>query len=109
MLFKNSKQKIFCIGLNKTGTTSLGLFFEKAGFNVAKQHEGELLLRSYINRDFKEITKYVTKSKYSVFQDVPFSLPLTFLLASITLFRDTGALRAAFNITRVLAHLNCFP
>jgi hypothetical protein len=78
MKFKNSKQKIFCIGLNKTGTTSLGSFFEKLGFNVAKQLEGELLLKAYINRDFNNIIKYVSKSKYYVFQDVPFSLPFTF-------------------------------
>ncbi len=78
MLFKKSKQKIFCIGLNKTGTTSLGLFFENVEYKVAKQREGELLLKPYINRDFKDITKYVIKSKYNVFQDIPFSLPLTF-------------------------------
>jgi len=77
-MFKKNKEKIFCIGLNKTGTTSLGSFFEKNSFKVANQNEGELLLKSYLARDFNSIIGYVKKSKSSVFQDVPFSLPFTF-------------------------------
>ncbi|WP_370479343.1 sulfotransferase [Tamlana flava] len=78
MLFKNSKEKIFCIGLNKTGTTSLGVFFEQEDYKVAKQRDGELLLKNYIERDFASIIKFVEKSHANVYQDVPFSLPYTF-------------------------------
>ena len=70
--------KIFCIGLNKTGTTSLGYFLESVGFTVANQRECELLLDHYVNRDFDSINQYVERSSSLVFQDVPFSLPFTF-------------------------------
>lgn len=73
-----NRHKIFCIGLNKTGTTSLGYLFEKNGITVAKQYEGELLFKAYLNRDFSKIVKYCKKSKATVFQDIPFSLPHTF-------------------------------
>ena len=75
---KEKNEKIFCIGLNKTGTTSLGSFFEKNNLYVANQNEGELLLKSYLLRDFNSIIDYIKKSKADVFQDVPFSLPFTF-------------------------------
>lgn len=77
--FKLNKQnKIFCIGFNKTGTTSLGAFFEQQGLRVAKQIEGERLLNSYIKRDFKTITKFCSRKDRIVFQDAPFSLPYTY-------------------------------
>ena len=78
MIFKRHRHRIFCIGLNKTGTTSLGTFLEDVGFEVAKQRKGEALLPDYINRDFNSIIKYCKDSKADVFQDVPFSLPFTF-------------------------------
>lgn len=77
MPFKK-KNKIFCIGLNKTGTTSLGYFLESENFIVADQRKGELLLQNYIDRDFASIIDYVKNSKANVFQDVPFSLPYTY-------------------------------
>lgn len=79
MVFKSSRPKIFCIGFNKTGTTSLGYFLEQSGYKVAKQREGERLLPQYIDRDFKAIISYCKKSSSEVFQDVPFSLPNTFV------------------------------
>ena len=38
------KPKIFCIGFNKTGTTSLKVLFAKLGFVVGEQREAESLL-----------------------------------------------------------------
>jgi len=78
MKFFNKQPKIFCIGLNKTGTTSLGAFLEHSGFIVDKQSYGEGLLSNYLKRDFKSIIKHCKNSKAEVFQDVPFSLPYTF-------------------------------
>jgi hypothetical protein len=78
MLFKKSKPKVFCIGLNKTGTTSLGAFLEKSGFIVDKQRNGEALLPNYLERDFKSIITHCKNSDAQVFQDVPFSLPYTY-------------------------------
>lgn len=77
-MFK-SKEKIFCIGLNKTGTTSLGVFFENNGFKVEKQKNGELMLQNYLDRNFKDIIKKCNRSRSQVFQDVPHSLPYTFV------------------------------
>ncbi|HLT53962.1 MAG TPA: sulfotransferase [Flavobacteriaceae bacterium] len=76
---KNHKPKIFCIGLNKTGTTSLGGFLEQHGFFVERQAIGERLLKSYLERDFKTIIKRCKKSSATVFQDIPYSLPYTFI------------------------------
>ena len=46
--FKNKnkakgKQKIFCIGRNKTGTTSLKRAFEDLGYPVGDQRKAEIL------------------------------------------------------------------
>jgi len=70
------KQKIFCIGRNKTGTTSLKKAFEDLGFIVGNQREAFLLLNDYIARDFEAIKKYCKAAQ--VFQDFPFSYPDTY-------------------------------
>ncbi|QQX76804.1 MULTISPECIES: sulfotransferase [Aequorivita] len=71
MLFKKHKPKIFCIGQNKTGTTSLQKFFEDHEFKVGNQPTAELLMDDYIARRWKPILKYCESAE--VFQDVPFS------------------------------------
>lgn len=71
MFFKTSKQKIFCIGQNKTGTSSLKKFFIDHGFKVGNQEKAELLIDDYINRNWRPILKYCETAE--VFQDVPFS------------------------------------
>ncbi|MDN3725276.1 sulfotransferase [Aequorivita sp. SDUM287046] len=78
MLLKNNTHKIFCIGLNKTGTTSLGMFLEQQGSLVESQRKGELLLKDYFDRNFNAIINHCKKSHSVVYQDVPFSLPLTY-------------------------------
>ena len=50
--------KIFCIGHNKTATTSLHDEFLDAGFNVAGQGYGELLLDYYLQGEFKQIISF---------------------------------------------------
>lgn len=90
------KSKIFCIGNNKTGTTSLEKFFKDHDFNVAPQRDAENLLDAYINRDWAPIFKYV--KKYEVFQDIPFSNEYLYVLLHhvypnskfILSVRDTG-------------------
>lgn len=71
MLFKKQKSKIFCIGQNKTGTTSLQKFFQDHGFKVGDQPTAELLIDDYIARNWKPILKYCETAE--VFQDIPFS------------------------------------
>ena len=74
-LFKDSK-KIFCIGHNKTGTTTIEAVFKQFGYKLGNQVRGELLLENWYNRDFKSIVKFSKTAE--AFQDIPFSLPYTF-------------------------------
>jgi hypothetical protein len=65
--------KIFCIGANKTGTTSLKQAFINLGFTVGDQRTAELMLRSYIQGDYSGLIDYCQTAQ--VFQDIPFSWP----------------------------------
>lgn len=69
--------KVFCIGRNKTGTTSIKVCLKELGYKVGNQAKGELLLEKYLARDFNSIIKF-SKSA-DAFQDVPFSLPFTYM------------------------------
>lgn len=71
-------RKVFCIGRNKTGTTSLTALLMKLGVDVAPQHLGEQLITDYLQGNFDPIIKF---SKYSgeAFQDIPYSLPETYI------------------------------
>lgn len=77
MFLRNKKEKVFCIGRNKTGTTSMEALLGQMGYNVASYVEGELLLDSWIARDFDKIIQLC--KKHDAFQDVPFSLNYTFM------------------------------
>lgn len=71
------KTKYFCIGRNKTGTTSLKKAFEELGFPVGEQRKAELLAhRYYFNGEFDPIIRYCESAQ--VFQDAPFSWPDTY-------------------------------
>ena len=68
--------KIFCIGLNKTRTTSLHNMFHKFGYKINNQHKAERMLDQYISNNFDGYLKYC--ELFDFFQDVPFSLPKTY-------------------------------
>ena len=71
------KQKIFCIGRNKTGTTSLARAFKDLGFPVGYQRKAEILYdQHYFSGNFDPIVRYCRSAQ--VFQDVPFSCPETY-------------------------------
>lgn len=72
-----NKQKIFCIGLNKTGTTSLKKVMQEFGYVCGKQSKGEALIYDWARRDFKKIIHYCYSAQF--FQDLPFSLPYTYV------------------------------
>lgn len=65
--------RYFCIGLNRTGTTSLAKAFSSLGFNVAPETIAGHLLHAYKAQDLYPIYDFC--KYFSVFQDVPFSLP----------------------------------
>lgn len=73
----NKQTKYFCIGRNKTGTTSLKEAFISLGFIVGDQREAELLFDKYYFQDnYSPIIEYSKTAE--VFQDVPFSYPETY-------------------------------
>lgn len=66
--------KIFCIGLPKTGTTSMQALGRLLGYKVANQQEAE---RIFVGAAFN-VTPSLLKSycdKYDFFQDIPFCIP----------------------------------
>lgn len=75
MIFRK-KQKIFCIGRNKTGLTSLGHVMETVGYKLGKQGKSELLLEDWAKRDFTSIIEHCKSA--DAFKDVPFSLDYTY-------------------------------
>lgn len=75
MLLKKNR-KIFVIGRNKTGTTSLGAALGAAGFRVARQAPAENMAEDWAQRDFRNIIKFCKTA--DVFQDVPFSMAYTY-------------------------------
>jgi hypothetical protein len=70
------KRKVFCIGRNKTGTTSMARAFRELGMIVGNQRMAEKLLHDWARRDFHRIILYCYTAQ--AFQDVPFSLSFTF-------------------------------
>lgn len=75
---KRNRPKVFCIGENKTGTTSMEAFLKDHDFNLGNQREAELLIDYYINRDWGPIINYC--KKYEAFQDIPFSCRFTYVV-----------------------------
>lgn len=69
--------KVFCIGFNKTGTTSLSEIFSNNLFLVSPQTPFEYNTYSYIYGNPLTIIEMIKNDyfEYSFFQDVPFSLP----------------------------------
>jgi hypothetical protein len=77
-LKRHRGQKVFCIGRNKTGTTSLKLALSELGYNIGSQDIGELLVKDYAKKNWKPIIRYCYSAE--AFQDAPFSWPYTWLI-----------------------------
>jgi hypothetical protein len=69
--------KVFCIGAGKTGTTSLEAFFRTLGLTLGDQQAGERLVWAWAERNFAPIIDLARSAQ--VFQDIPFSLPFTYV------------------------------
>ena len=70
--------KVFGIGFNKTGTTSLNQIMEDLGFNVAPQGEQErLLTQNVLNGNYADLRDFVFQ--FDFFQDLPFAQGFTFV------------------------------
>lgn len=70
------RSKVFCIGQNKTGTTSLAEALTQLGFTLGDQPTAELLLDDWSRRDFRALVRYCASA--DAFQDIPFSLDYTY-------------------------------
>lgn len=68
--------KIFCVGRNKTGTTSLAAALRGLGIAVGNQALAERLAGDWAVRDFRRLFRYCHTAQ--AFQDVPFSWPFTY-------------------------------
>jgi len=68
--------KVFCIGFNKTGTTSLKKLFENNNFKIGNQYEYESMINYVVEDNTKVIIDKIKKESGDIFyQDIPFSLP----------------------------------
>ncbi|NNK80793.1 MAG: hypothetical protein HKO93_04780, partial [Flavobacteriales bacterium] len=67
--FKSSK--IFCIGANKTGTTSVEKALIDLGYRMGDQKKALHLIEDYKRREFKPIIRFCKTA--DAFQDAPFS------------------------------------
>ena len=80
VLANKSFNKIFCIGYNKTGTTTLEATLRLYGYSLPSQQEQEIRLsKNVYETNYTEFLNFV--SKYDAFQDQPFSQGLTFVAA----------------------------
>jgi|OM-RGC.v1.028315516 hypothetical protein len=75
-LLGRNRPKIFVIGLNKTGTTTLAHTLQAHGFRVGDQSTAERLAPEYISGQWEPILAYCNTAQ--VFQDFPFSFPETY-------------------------------
>jgi hypothetical protein len=71
-------EKVFCIGANKTGTTSIEAALRDLGYAMGSQPHAELLLPNYIAHDYKPIIDFALR--FDAFQDVPFNLPFMYVV-----------------------------
>jgi hypothetical protein len=68
--------KIFVIGMNKTGTTSVKVALQQANVLCGPQSQHERLFPDWAQRRFDRIIDLCRY--YEAFQDIPFSLPFTY-------------------------------
>ncbi|MBV8658420.1 MAG: hypothetical protein JO142_11400, partial [Burkholderiales bacterium] len=69
-------RKVFCIGHNKTGTTSIDVALRSAGYRAGTQIEGERLIDDWAHGRFERIIDLCCQG--DAFQDIPFSLKHTY-------------------------------
>lgn len=71
-----ASRKIFCVGRNKSGTTSLAAAIQQLGLRLGAKMAGQRLLIDWIKRDFRSTIRHCRTA--DAFHDVPFSLDFTF-------------------------------
>lgn len=80
VLSQKNYNKIFCIGFNKTGSTTLETILRLYGFNLPNQLEQETrLTTSCYSTNYTEFSNFV--SHYDAFQDMPFAKEQIYVVA----------------------------
>jgi len=72
------RKKVFVIGLNKTGTTTMAQALRDLGYLVGSEEDAKSLFDSWAKRDFKKIVGFCKSAQ--AFQDSPFSFPFTYVV-----------------------------
>jgi hypothetical protein len=78
MTLFRKKTKVFCIGQNKTGTTTVEAVLKSLGYKMGNQARGEMLRKEWAAGNYKNIIKLCKTA--DAFQDVPFSYNFTFIV-----------------------------
>ncbi len=74
---KKIRGKVFVIGMNKTGTTTMKKALKSFGYSVGNQAAAELIYdQDYFRGDFSRLINYCESA--DAFQDQPFSAPNTY-------------------------------
>lgn len=73
---KRNKSKLFVIGFNKTGTTTIHKALKEFDIIVGDQRKAELLMKDIISENYSGLIDYCQTAE--AFQDVPFSKPEIF-------------------------------
>jgi hypothetical protein len=80
VLKRRNYNKIFCIGFNKTGTTTMEEVLRLYGFNLPNQQEQEIqLTKDCFSCEYAGLIKFARN--YDAFQDLPFSQGDVFVAA----------------------------
>lgn len=68
-----TQAKVFCVGLPKTGTTSMAVLFKELGYDVAPQAESDVMtVRHNFDVPLKDLKDLC--DRYDAFQDLPFCM-----------------------------------
>lgn len=72
VLSHKNYNKLFCIGYNKTGTTTMAAILKRYGLKLPSQSEQEIrLTRQTFATNYAPLKDFV--AKFDAFQDLPFS------------------------------------
>lgn len=70
------EKKVVCVGLNKTGTTSILKEMEKLDFKVFPKNNNEInYTEKFFNNNVGMAIDIMEKSEYTFFKDIPWSCP----------------------------------
>lgn len=75
MLLRN-RPKVFVIGFNKTGTTSIEAALKELGYYLGNQRRGEMLWGDIVSKNYEALYSLINSAE--AFQDNPFSCPEIF-------------------------------